>query len=201
MFALAHPKPGELVLDLSCGTGNYALTLAQRGLGVVGVDLSEPMLRLAQEKAGRAGVELALVQADAKALPFRPRTFDLVTVILGLEFIRDPGRTLEEVRRILKPGARLVVAILNRSAPWTLWRRLKRLFVRSAWRHAMFLSPRDLARLLDEQGFRKLRWREAAHFPPIFGGRWVRYLAWWETSGSRWMPGRATFLALAARRV
>ncbi|MBI4561797.1 MAG: class I SAM-dependent methyltransferase [Candidatus Rokubacteria bacterium] len=188
-------------MDLSCGTGNYALTLAQRGLGVVGVDLSEPMLRLALEKAGRAGVELALVRADGSALPFRMGAFDLVTAILGLEFIQDPGKTVEEVSRVLKPGARLVVAILNRTGLWTVWRRLKRLFVRSAWRHATFLSPRDLARLLDERGFRELRWREAVHFLPIFRGHWVRYLARWERAGSRRMPGRATFVAVAARRV
>src|SRR3989344_5691712 len=71
VFALVEPQRGDLVLDLSCGTGNYALALAQRGFRVVGVDVSEPMLRVARAKARRGGIALALVRADGGALPFR----------------------------------------------------------------------------------------------------------------------------------
>ena len=200
VFALVEPQRGDLVLDLSCGTGNYALALAQRGFRVVGVDVSEPMLRVARAKARRGGIALALVRADGGALPFRAGAFDLVAVILGLEFAADPGRALEEVRRILKPGAPLVVAILNRTGLWTLWRRLKRHFVRSVWRHAAFLGLGDLRRLLEERGFRDLRWRGAVHFLPVSRRRGVRYLRGWETAGARWTPGLATFLAVTGRR-
>src|SRR3989304_5810556 len=161
VLPLVEPQRGDLVLDLSCGTGNYALALAQRGLRVVGADLSEPMLRLAQAKARQAGVGIAFVQADGSTLPFRPGTFDLVTVILGLEFAAEPVKTLEEIRRILKPGATLVVAILNRSGLWTLWRRFKRLFVPSVWRHGRFLGPQELRGHVETHGFRQRRWRGA----------------------------------------
>lgn len=200
VFALVESQPGDLVLDLSCGTGNYALALAHQGLRVVGADLSEPMLRLAQAKARQAGVGVAFVRADGSALPFRPGTFDLVTVILGLEFAAEPVKTLEEVRRILKPGAPLVVAILNRTGLWTLWRRIKRLFVPSVWRHARFLGLKELQRLMETHGFRQLRWRGAVHFLPIFRGRAARCLERCEAFGARWMPARATFLAMSGRR-
>jgi ubiquinone/menaquinone biosynthesis C-methylase UbiE len=201
VFALVEPGPGHLALDLSCGTGNYALALAQRGFRVVGVDSSEPMLRLAKAKAARGTTRLSLIQADAMALPFQSGGFDLVTLILGLEFMADPGKAIEEVRRVLKPGAQLVVAILRRAGLWTIWRRLKRFFVPSIWRHATFLSRGEIEELLKEQGFRGLRWRGAVHFLPLFQDRGVRYLERLEKCGARWMPGRATFLAVAARRV
>lgn len=200
VFALLEARPGDRALDVSCGTGNYALTLAQQGFRVVGLDRSEPMLRTAQAKARRAGVAIPLVRADGSALPLRASTFDVVTVILGLEFTADAGQTLEEVRRILKPGARLVVAILNRAALWTLWRRLKRWLVRSLWRDATFFTAEDLRGLLEARGFADLRWRGAVHFLPLCRTRGVAWLARWETLAARWAPGRATFLAVAARR-
>jgi ubiquinone/menaquinone biosynthesis C-methylase UbiE len=200
VFALVEAKPSELVLDLSCGTGNYALALAQQGLRVVGVDLSEAMLRLAQAKVMRKGIGLSLVRADGNTLPFRAGVFDLVTLVLGLEFAADPGKILEEARRILKPQASLVVAILNRTGPWTLWRRLKRLFVRSIWRGATFLSFDELRGLLEARGFRDLRWRGAVRFLPLFRTRWVGCLERWEAWRAGTRPAGATFLAVRGRR-
>jgi ubiquinone/menaquinone biosynthesis C-methylase UbiE len=197
VFALVDAGPGDLALDLSCGTGNYALPLVRRGLRVVGIDISEPMLRLARGRAVREGIKLSLVRADGSALPFRASTFDLVSVILGLEFAGDPGKTLEEVHRILKPRASLVVAILNRTGLWTLWRRLKRRFVRSVWDGATFLSPGELRRLLEEHGFQQLRWRSAVHFLPLLRLAGIRGLERWEVWGARRTPGGATFVVVA----
>lgn len=138
VFSLLENRAGDLALDISCGTGSYALALGRRGLRVMGVDVSEPMLCVAQTKAKAVQVRLALVCAEADVLPFRAGIFDLVTVILGLEFMADPGNTLEEARRLLKPNGSLVVAVLNRTGLWTLWRRLKRLFFETVWRLPRF---------------------------------------------------------------
>lgn len=200
VFGLMEAKSGALALDLSCGTGNYALELSGRSLRVVGVDLSEPMLRLAQAKTPRERSGLHFVRAEGSELPFRDGAFDLITIILGLEFAANPGKTLGEAHRVLKPGASVIVAILNRRGLWTLWRRLKRLFLRSVWRQARFLSREKLRRLMEEGGFRHLRCREAVHFLPICRGRAVRYLERWETLGARLVTGLATFLAVAGRR-
>lgn len=200
VFSLLENRAGDLALDISCGTGSYALALGQRGLRVVGVDVSEPMLRVAQTKAKAAQVRLALMRAEADVLPFRAGIFDLVTVILGLEFMADPGKTLEEARRVLKPNGSLIVAVLNRTGLWTLWRRLKRLFVPSIWRSARFLSINELGALLEERGFTDLRWRAAVYFLPLVRRRGINWLERWEAVATRWMPGRATFVAVAARR-
>lgn len=105
--------------------------------------------------------------------------FDLATMILGLEFVAEPGRALQEAHRVLKPGGRLVVAILDRSGLWTLWRRLKRRFVPSIWREARFL---------------------AVHFLPLLARGRAGWLEQWEAIGARWMPAWAAFVAVAARR-
>jgi ubiquinone/menaquinone biosynthesis C-methylase UbiE len=200
VFSLLDAKPGALALDLSCGTGNYALALAQQGLRVVGVDFSEPMLRVAGVKAARAEIALYLVQADGHALPFRDRAFDLVTLILGLEFAVDPGKILQEAHRILKPDTDLVVAVLNRASLWNLWRRVKRHFVPSVWRRASFLSFDELRGLLEAHGFRDLRWRGAVRFLPLFRTRWVRYLERWESLRAGTRAAGATFLVVRGRR-
>src|SRR3972149_1675288 len=94
--------------------------------GGVGVDISATMLGIARGKACDAGLALALIRADACALPFRAGAVELVTIILGLEFVGEPRRVLEGGHRVLVPGGSLVIAILNRAGLWTVWRRLKR---------------------------------------------------------------------------
>ncbi len=198
---LVGESQGHRALDLSCGTGRSALALARRGFPVAGVDVSAPMLHLAARNAKEAGLALPLIRADARALPVRSGAVELVTIILGLEFVSDPRIVLDECRRVLAPGGRVVVAILNRAGLWTLWRRLKRLVAPSIWREATFLTPDDLGGLLGAAGFTDLRWRSAVHFLPLFGSGRVGWLERWEAIGVRWMPGRATFVAVAARRV
>ncbi len=200
VLGLVGERAEGLALDLSCGTGHYALALAERGLRVVGVDVSAPMLRVARAKGAQAKLNMRWLQADASALPFRPGVFELATMILGLEFVAEPGRALREAHRVLRPGGRLVAAILNRSGLWTLWRRLERRFVRSMWREARFLNADELGDLLRARGFPAQRWQRAVHFLPLLARERVGWLERWETIGARWMPGWAAFVAVAARR-
>ena len=200
VLGLIGDRAEGVTLDLSCGTGNYALALAERGFRVVGVDVSAPMLRVARAKSAQAKLDIRWLQADASALPFRPGAFDLATMILGLEFVAEPGRALQEAHRALEPGGRLVVAILNRSGLWTLWRRLKRRFVPSIWRGARFLGADELDDLLRVRGFAAQGWRRAVYFLPLLARGRAGWLEQWEAIGARWMPAWAAFVAVAARR-
>ena len=101
-------KPGESVLDVCCGTGDFC-SAALEAVGetghVFGVDFCAPMLRQAARKtAGRASLGLA----DATRLPFMPRSFDAVTVGWGLRNVPDIKAALREISRVLKPGGRFV---------------------------------------------------------------------------------------------
>lgn len=114
MLKPARLKPGETVLDVSCGTGSLAL-LAKEQVGpegrVHGVDASEEMVAYARRKAKRAGAEVAFDIAPAQELPFENASFDVVINTLALHHLPKPSRyrSFNEMRRVLRPGGRALV--------------------------------------------------------------------------------------------
>ncbi len=103
-------EPGDRVLDAACGTGDLAIIAAKAGGVVVGLDFSERML----ERARRKAPELEWVRGDLLALPFDEETFDSATVGFGVRNVADLGASLEELRRVLKPGGRLAILEITR---------------------------------------------------------------------------------------
>jgi demethylmenaquinone methyltransferase / 2-methoxy-6-polyprenyl-1,4-benzoquinol methylase len=99
------PKPGEVVLDLAAGTGTSSQPFADRGAAVVPCDFSLGMLRVGK----RARPHLAFTAGDGTRLPFADDSFDAVTISFGLRNIVDPDAGLRELRRVTRPGGRLVV--------------------------------------------------------------------------------------------
>ncbi len=102
---------GDRVLDVACGPGNFSRDFARvAGDGlVVGIDASETMLDVAVRDTSSPNV--AYVRGDAHGLPFRDGSFDAVCCFAALYLIEEPMRALEEVVRVLAPGAR--VALLS----------------------------------------------------------------------------------------
>jgi len=105
----AAARPGDRVLDVCCGTDDVALRFRSQGASVVGVDFSAPMLNVARRRADGAAAELPWVNADALSLPFPDNQFDVVSVSYGLRNLADFQGGLEEMHRVAKPGARLLV--------------------------------------------------------------------------------------------
>ncbi len=105
---LAHVGPGDRVLDVATGTGDLAIELDGRvgdGGKVVGLDFSEGMLELAREKAP----EIHFDQGSALELPYADGEFAAATVGFGARNFSDLGRGLAEMRRVVRPGGRVVV--------------------------------------------------------------------------------------------
>ena len=104
---------GLRVLDMATGTGDVALALARdvRVREVVGIDLSEGMIKLAREKIAQSGFsgKVRLVQGSALALDFPDRSFDVVTVGFGVRNFSDLMQGLMEAFRILKPKGKIIV--------------------------------------------------------------------------------------------
>ncbi|MDN5895912.1 MAG: demethylmenaquinone methyltransferase [Nocardioides sp.] len=99
------PKSGELILDLAAGTGTSSQPFADRGATVVPCDFSIGMLRVGKLAKPR----LPFAAGDGTRLPFRDATFDAVTISFGLRNVVDPRAGLAEMRRVTKPGGRIVV--------------------------------------------------------------------------------------------
>ncbi|WP_308016435.1 class I SAM-dependent methyltransferase [Jidongwangia harbinensis] len=105
---------GQRVLELGAGAAAGARWLAGQGAEVVALDLSAGMLRHAREAADRSGVRVPLIQADALALPFADRAFDVVCTAFGaVPFVADSGAVMREVARVLRPGGSWVFSITH----------------------------------------------------------------------------------------
>jgi ubiquinone/menaquinone biosynthesis methyltransferase len=107
LVAMAAPAPGMLALDLATGTGDIAFRLAAAGANVVGLDLTPRMIELARAKAGAPAAPRFLV-GDMLALPFPAHAFDIVTTGYGLRNVPDLSIAIDEIRRVLKPGGRVL---------------------------------------------------------------------------------------------
>jgi demethylmenaquinone methyltransferase/2-methoxy-6-polyprenyl-1,4-benzoquinol methylase len=169
-FLVSRLPRGGHVLDVATGTGLVAAELRRRGFQVTGVDLSPEMLAVARR---RFGDQVELITASAEALPLDAGSFDHLTVTHVLRYVADPGATLAELARVVRPGG--VVALLEFGVPTGPARPLWDLYVRTV----LPLAGRLLRR----------GWREVGGF---LGGSirdfWQRHplqrqLRWWHAAG------------------
>src|SRR5579863_280373 len=117
-------SPGEQALDLACGAGEPALSLARR-VGPQGwtaaLDLAPAMAKATRRRAIAQGLRVTALAGDMEALPFGAQSFDRATCRFGLMFCPDPIRALREVNRALKPGGCLGLAVWGPRADNTLF--------------------------------------------------------------------------------
>ena len=150
---------GERVLELAFGTGDLLLDLAaRRRRGLIGLDLSPTMARIAQHKLRREGIQVPLVRARAQQLPFASASLDTVVSTFPSEFIYAP-ETLSEIARVLALEGRAVIVVLAHLLPDTLWERLLEWLYRITGQRAP-LSPLD-AQLAALNLERRMVWRSA----------------------------------------
>lgn len=114
--SLAQPDGPGLLLDVATGTGDLGLASARRGSRVVALDFCTEMAGLALDKAKRAGAskKIEFLLGDALNLPFPRDIFHAVTIGFGIRNIPQLARCLAELKRVLRPGGRLVTLELFR---------------------------------------------------------------------------------------
>jgi demethylmenaquinone methyltransferase / 2-methoxy-6-polyprenyl-1,4-benzoquinol methylase len=172
--------PGDRVLDLAAGTGTSSLTFTATGADCVACDFSLGMLRAGRERhgSGRVGGRLGWVAGDALRLPFRDGSFDAVTISFGLRNVASPGAALTEMRRVTRPGGRLVVCEFSAItiAPVDMLYRRYLLHVLPAIARRTARNPeayeylaesiadwpaqRELAGIIEAAGWSAVRWRD-----------------------------------------
>jgi demethylmenaquinone methyltransferase / 2-methoxy-6-polyprenyl-1,4-benzoquinol methylase len=186
--------PGERVLDLAAGTGTSSLTFTATGADCVACDFSLGMLRAGRSRGVRGDAEapreqggsggdrppgrLSFVAGDALRLPFRDGAFDAVTISFGLRNVADPGAALAEMRRVTRPGGRLVVCEFSTItiAPVDMIYRRYLINVLPAIARRTARSPeayeylaesiadwpaqRELAGMIEAAGWSAVRWRD-----------------------------------------
>jgi ubiquinone/menaquinone biosynthesis C-methylase UbiE len=146
---------GRPILDMPVGTGYFTLEVAKRHTGIVaGSDIAGGMVQQAQGTAQRAGLaSFAAVQADAHRLPFADGSFEVVLCSNGLQVIPGLRRTIAELVRVLAPGGRLFISIVNAPVGGILPEKARRVLP------TMFRPRRDLHDVLSHAGMGNIQMR------------------------------------------
>ncbi|PRX99911.1 demethylmenaquinone methyltransferase [Allonocardiopsis opalescens] len=122
---------GERVLDIAAGTGTSSAAFTERGASCVACDFSLGMLEVGRRRRGGASAGgVTFVAGDALRLPFADESFDAVTISFGLRNIADTAAALREMRRVTRPGGRLVVCEFSHLAPEALDRLYRQYLIR-----------------------------------------------------------------------
>jgi ubiquinone/menaquinone biosynthesis C-methylase UbiE len=108
-----HVTSGQTVLDVAAGTGNAAIPAALAGGRVTAADLTPELLRIGEQHARSAGVELTWQEADVEALPYETASFDTVLSCVGIMFAPDHEASAAELLRVCRPGG--TIGLIN----WT----------------------------------------------------------------------------------
>jgi MPBQ/MSBQ methyltransferase len=156
---LAAIKPGETVLDVGCGVGGPArLLAAEHGARVRAIDLSAIFIAIARALSKKSGIAVEFEAANALQLPFVDGSFDLVWTQHASMNIADKTQLYREMRRVLRPGGRLVfhdllagdkAGPLQFPVPWA-----------DTAQENFLIAPKDLRQLLPRCGFRETLWHD-----------------------------------------
>ncbi len=144
---------GKTVLDVGCGGGILAESMAARGATVTGIDLGDKPLKVAQLHLLESGqaVEYRLISAEEMAQE-RPHSFDLVTCMEMLEHVPDPAATVRACATLVKPGGWVFFSTINRNAKAYLFAIIGAEYVlnllpKGTHDYGKFIQPAELANL------------------------------------------------------
>jgi len=160
-LTMLRPEGGERILDLACGTGRHSLELVRRGFSVVGVEIGEELVEIANKDAEEQGLEAEFVQGDLRELEFDAE-FDIVLnlndgAVGYFETDEENHRTFEVISRALKPGGQNLIQVPNV------------LYARSHLPQRSWIPSSTMIELVEHRWNKKDRYMEGAMIPLKFG--------------------------------
>lgn len=109
-IAQKEVAPGDAVLDIGCGTGDFVFNCSQQTSNLIlGVDFAKPMLQIAYKKSQKFSQNINFILGDALILPIQSNKFDICSMSFVLRNISAMDVLLEEIKRILKPGGKIII--------------------------------------------------------------------------------------------
>lgn len=152
------PLAGKKVVDVGCGGGILAESMAKKGANVTGIDLSEKPLKVADLHSLESGVQVRYELISAEALAARePGQYDVVTCMEMLEHVPDPASIVRACATLVKPGGHVFFSTINRNPKSYLYavigaEYILKLLPRGTHDYAKFLTPAELGRFIREVG-------------------------------------------------
>ncbi|MCK4613786.1 MAG: class I SAM-dependent methyltransferase [Thermoplasmata archaeon] len=193
---LSKIRPGERVLDVGCGTGLYTIRAAEAGAIVTGIDPSEAMLKRFREKLETLPTEtskrITVMKGNAEAIQLPDGSVDLVLSVTALEFCPDAGKALKEFYRVLRPGGRVIVGVLNSRGWWARYRKRRK---GSIHEKAHYYSREELLSLFSRQ-FRDVEVRNCVMVPPKTPAFFIPLFRKLEPTLAKLFPKGGAFLAV-----
>jgi 2-polyprenyl-6-hydroxyphenyl methylase/3-demethylubiquinone-9 3-methyltransferase len=166
------PLAGKRVVDIGCGGGILAESMARRGADVLGIDLAGKPLKVAQLHALESGVDhLDYREVAVEALAAeRPQDFDVATCMEMLEHVPDPASVVASAATLVKPGGWVFFSTLNRNAKACLLaivgaEHVLRLLPKGTHEYAKFIRPSELARWCRDAGLELTQTRGLEYNP------------------------------------
>ncbi|RXZ36828.1 bifunctional 2-polyprenyl-6-hydroxyphenol methylase/3-demethylubiquinol 3-O-methyltransferase UbiG [Oxalobacteraceae bacterium CAVE-383] len=150
------PLAGKRVLDVGCGGGILAESMARKSADVTGIDLSDKALKVADLHSLESGIQVRYEKIAVEELAARePASFDVVTCMEMLEHVPDPASVVRACAALAKPGGQLFFSTLNRNSKAYLFailgaEYLLRMLPRGTHDYAKFITPAELARFIRE---------------------------------------------------
>lgn len=144
-IAQAFTPSGSNILEIGCGTGNYTMTLAERGYRVTALDVSARMLAVAKDKANKAGYHVHWIEGDVKQVLPELGKYHGILSVTAFEFIPKPEEVLGDLFTHLLPGGCLVIGIIAADSPWSgLYLQAAAANPESVFARANFYSEADI---------------------------------------------------------
>jgi ubiquinone biosynthesis O-methyltransferase len=119
-FKMITVEKGMKILDVGCGTGNFSIKLAKLGCSVIGIDISDNMLQIAQNKAEVENLDIQFLHMNLNDLNFNENKFDAVFSMAAFEFVddEDAPKALEGMLKVVKNGGQVLIGTISSNSSW-----------------------------------------------------------------------------------